>query len=256
MAIIKRAMAVAGSFYPSGRNELQLLLNKFFGNAKKFGIIPKCLIAPHAGYIYSGEVAGVAYEQLADLQDTYRKIILLGPSHYELFIGAAFASYHVWTTPLGEVPVFRIPPSDILIEYTQAHALEHCLEVQLPFLQYILKNFSIIPIVTGEIRPESLGKELLPYIDKHTLLCVSSDLSHYLPYEKAKKIDSRSNEIISKTDYTASKNIDACGKTAIRTALYIAKVMGWKGYFLDYKNSGDTAGSKESVVGYGAYAFI
>jgi AmmeMemoRadiSam system protein B len=250
-----RQPAVAGSFYPAEKTELENMIKKFLAKAKNFGIKPKCLIVPHAGYVYSGPVAAVGYKQLQNLEQEKWKIILLGPSHYYPFAGVAFAKYKEWGTPFGSIKTIEPKPSNLIVELTEAHEPEHCLEVQLPFLQTVIENFEILPLITGEVEPKELAKELSNYIDKSTLLIISSDLSHYHSYEEAKKIDSLANAAIPKLDLAKAEKIEACGKTAILTAMHIAKKFDWSGHFLDYRNSGDTAGPKDQVVGYGAYAF-
>lgn len=257
---MNRKPAVAGMFYPDDEEELKGQVERFLEKAKPKKITPKGLIVPHAGYVYSGPVAAFGYKLLQRLdQKKEYKIVIIGPSHRVPFIGAALSEARGWMTPLGTVPVDVESQKKLLSEnihfLSEAHELEHSIEVQLPFLQMVLKKFKIIPISTGMINPEVLAKEILPIIDENTILIASSDLSHFHNYETAKKIDSRANEAIPAMDFEKAKQVEACGITAILTLMFVAKARKWKCALLDYRNSGDTAGTKEQVVGYGCYAF-
>lgn len=255
MAVTLRPPAVAGAFYPANPVPLRSQVQRYLKQAKNFHIAPRCLIAPHAGYIYSGPVAGVAYAQLGMLPQRHWNVILLGPSHHQRFTGVGFADYAAWLTPLGEIKTLPPPVSPIFSDQTEAHDPEHCLEVQLPFLQTVLPDFQILPLLTGDVNPEKLAAEIAQLLDDQTLLIISSDLSHYLPYQQANIVDAVANAIIPAADLKNADHLDACGDTAIITALHLVKKFGWRGHLLDYKNSGDTAGDKHAVVGYGAYAF-
>ncbi|MGC8885366.1 MAG: AmmeMemoRadiSam system protein B [Candidatus Nanoarchaeia archaeon] len=257
-----RRPAVAGNFYPENKTELEKQIETFLNTAKTLEIKPKALIVPHAGYIYSGSVAATGFKQLENLENQKQnfekrrwKVILLGPSHYYPFAGLCFADYDFWETPLGKIRTIKPKISENIFEFTEAHEPEHCLEVQLPFLQKTLLEFSILPLLVGEIDPDAAAEELLPYFDESVILVVSSDLSHYHSYEKAKAIDNVANKAIPNIDLDLAKKIEACGKIPILIALHIAKKLGWKGRFLDYKTSGDTGGPRDRVVGYGAYVF-
>jgi len=252
-----RLPAVAGSFYPEDKDELQHVIKGFLDEAKNFKLAPKCIIVPHAGYSYSGVVAAFGFKQLKNLEKKNWKVLLLGPSHYYPFYGLCYANFDYWQTPLGKIKAEKpnLKESELLFEFTEAHEPEHCLEVQLPFLQNVLDHFSIIPLLVGEVEPEKAANELSRIIDEDSILVISSDLSHYHSYEQAIKIDSIANSAIPKLDIEAAQKIEACGKIPILIAMYLAKKLGWMGHFLDYKNSGDTSGLKARVVGYGAYAF-
>jgi AmmeMemoRadiSam system protein B len=175
------------------------------------------------------------------------------------FSGASMSCSNVWLTPLG--PTHVDPQSQSLLNeliygYDPPHTDEHCLEVELPFLQEILANFTVIPLLTGDIDPHQFAKALIPMIEDNTIVVTSSDLSHYHSYDKARMLDQVSNEAIPALDierFTAKGH--ACGKTAILTLMHLAQDLGWHGHFIDYMTSGDTAGDKTQVVGYGAYAF-
>jgi AmmeMemoRadiSam system protein B len=249
-----RYPAVAGMFYPSSSKELEKVIGEFLEKVEKRHLPGevKGLIVPHAGYVYSGPVAASGFKLL---EGGGKKIIILGPSHFMPLQGASFSDADYWQTPLGKVSVDKPKEEEPLVNVPQAHLQEHSLEVQLPFLQSVLKDFSIMPIVTGEVAPSELYKALERYIDSETIVIASSDLSHYNSYERAKEIDSESNEAISSMETIRMQGIDACGKTPILTLAHIASSFGWKPMLLDYRNSGDTAGDKEHVVGYSAYAF-
>lgn len=209
------------------------------------------IIVPHAGYIYSGPVAAYGYKLLQDIE--LKRIILIGPSHYAMFPGMVESGYSSWGTPLGETETFSIQ----LPSYAPAHEPEHSLEVQLPFLQHVLegKKFQICPILTGEISPKE-GAAVLEKV-KDAFFVVSSDLSHYLPYDTAVTRDRLSVSLIEALDVDGFvKNGDACGKTGIAIIMALAKKKGWKIVKLHYANSGDTAGPKDGVVGYAALAIV
>jgi AmmeMemoRadiSam system protein B len=244
-----RKAAVAGMFYPDGARQLKELIEICFAKSEKKNVEGlKAVIVPHAGYIYSGGVAAAGYNLLKD--KGFTKVIVLGPSHHVPFRGAAFDNNDFWETPFGIVKLFSFP-SEKIKNFPQAHLREHSIEVQLPFLQSVMKNFTICPISLGSFN--DIFSEIMKQLDDKTILIISSDLSHYMPYDVAKKIDS---ETISKimelkhVDYD-----DACGAEGINILVDIAKKSGWKPVLVDYKNSGDTAGSKEGVVGYACIAF-
>ncbi|MEM4359120.1 MAG: AmmeMemoRadiSam system protein B [Candidatus Bilamarchaeaceae archaeon] len=253
-----RFPAVAGSFYPEDPEEIKKMVFEFLEKVKPRRVDNlRTIICPHAGYIYSGPVAAYAYKLLENSK--FKKIIAIGPSHYGMFLGAVEDDSDTWQTPLGIVKTGRISQfakRGVISCYPEAHAPEHCLEVQLPFLQLTLKSdFVFYPLLTGEVSPAILADAIEPALDKESLLLISSDLSHYHPYADAVRIDRIANECIPALNFKKAELMEACGKTAIITAMHIAKAKGWKGVLLDYRNSGDTAGPKDGVVGYGAYAF-
>ncbi len=250
-----REPAVSGTFYPSDKHELSQMIDKFLLDAKPvFNGKLKAIIVPHAGYIYSGPIAAYAYKLIKD----YKKIILIGPSHQVYFYGAAYDESEFWQTPLGKVKIYRPNiDSEILAPMEAAHLQEHSVEVQIPFLQKVLKDFEILPIVTGEVTPKELSEIIVQLLDENTLLIISSDLSHYLPYKEAVAADSVTCSAIANNNLPefASKG-DACGKTGIEVVMHIAKKLGWKCSLLKYANSGDTAGDKRRVVGYASFAYF
>lgn len=252
-----RVPSVAGSFYPDDAEELESMITKFLGNVS----IPKlngnlrALIVPHAGYIYSGQTAAYGYKLLSQYNNI-EKIILLGPSHHALFPGIAESGFEVWKTPLGFVNICSLNLGKLLITSPQVHEPEHCLEVQVPFLQVVMKNsFTLYPMLTGDIDPVLLADVLMPNLDEKTLLLISSDLSHYHSYEKALDIDAIANQAIPGLNFEKLKNAEACGIKAVQTAMSIADKAEWKGKLLHYTTSADASNDKSSVVGYGSYAF-
>ena len=252
-----RQPAVAGTFYPDDPDELKKMIEGFLIDANDTKIAGKLrgLVIPHAGYIYSGPVAGFGYKLLSKYRGKLDRIILLGPSHYAGFRGACNAGYDFWQTPLGEVKTLTIT-KPMIGTLPEAHGPEHCLEVQFPFIQTVLGGVEIWPVLCGDVDPARLAMEILEEIDNKTITIASSDLSHYKTYEDAKKTDAKANESVPKLDIKKFEALgDACGKIPILTLMHIAKEKKWKGKFLDYRNSGDTAGPKSRVVGYGCYAF-
>lgn len=253
-----RKPAVAGFFYPSNKEELKNQIESFLRNSSiSFNERPKAIIVPHAGYIYSGQVAAFGYSSSKDFP--VDNVVIVGPSHFFSFSGAALSPARKWQTPLGFVEInnsyFSNPK--ILKEMEMPHKKEHSIEVQVPFIQYVFPKTKIVPISTGIVDSEMLAKEIMSALSENDLLVVSSDLSHYYPYEEAIKIDEVANKSIPDLDFDSVENyVEACGKTGILVCMYIAKKKKWKGKLLSYANSGDTAGDKSSVVGYGCYAFF
>jgi AmmeMemoRadiSam system protein B len=250
-----RPPAVAGMFYPKNQKELQKQIQEFLAQAEPLKLKGKlrALIVPHAGYIYSGIVAAQAYHLLKPHQ--FKRVILLGSSHYVAFYGAVIADEDL-LTPLGKVKCGDINnwTKDGLVEISpKAHAKEHSLEVQLPFLQETLGNqFELYAVVLGTVNEEKLAKFISEKLDDDTLVVVSSDLSHYLSYDKAVLKD---NETISKILRGEDSGLDACGRTPIKVLMHLAELKGWKPQLLDYRNSGDTAGDKGRVVGYASMGY-
>lgn len=263
--MIIRKPAVAGAFYPADPQVIKEELVSYLKAVPEQEIKGelKALIVPHAGTIYSGPTAAYGYSLLGKLKGKEEMVILLiGPAHFVSFSGAATFISEAWETPLGSVPIHPKTKDlvekgkGIIIDSQEAHFQEHSLEVQLPFLQLVLENWTLIPLVCGEVEPKKLAQVLDSFIDQKTFLLISSDLSHYYPYEVARKIDQKANEAIPALDINRTeKEVEACGKTGILTLMEIAKKRNWQGKLLDYRNSGDTAGDHSQVVGYGCYAF-
>jgi AmmeMemoRadiSam system protein B len=258
-----RPPAVAGYFYPGDIDPLKAALAKYLDVAvPPDETIPKAIVAPHAGYVYSGAVAGRIYARLKPARDRIRRIVLLGPAHRVAFRGLALSSAQAFASPLGYVNVDRAAVEQVqflpqMCVLDAAHALEHSLEVHLPFLQQTLGEFSIVPIVTGAVRPAQV-REVLTRLwgGAETLIVVSSDLSHYHEYREAQELDRATSQAIENFDVEAIKTEHACGHSAINGLLLTARGKGMSVRTVDQRNSGDTAGARDSVVGYGAYAFV
>ncbi len=263
-AISIRIPAVAGMFYPDKSSVLRHDVTTFLHLASTRPLLPppKALIAPHAGYIYSGPIAGSAYASLgSDARQKIQHVILLGPTHRVGFNGIATSSADFFRTPLGDVPVDRIMTLQAescpgVISYDRAHRDEHSLEVHLPFLQCALGKFDIIPLVVGNASPKEVAT-VIEHLwgNDDTLIIVSSDLSHYLTYDQATQIDRSTSESIAKMNPEELGFDQACGCLPIQGLLIAAKRHHLSVHILDVRNSGDTAGDRTRVVGYGAYAF-
>lgn len=258
-----RYPAVAGTFYPGESQNLKSMVHSFLAKAPETDKSQtkrlRAIIAPHAGYIYSGPTAGYAYRQLEQLDpNTHWKVILLGPAHRVALRGVSVCAFDEYQTPLGTIKVSPLAKklAAQLGFVPEADLMEHSLEVQLPFLQMQLPSFEIIPIVIGAASPEKLAAFLEPHLDEQTLIVVSTDLSHFFSYEKARATDAIANHAIPNLDIQTMKDKgDACGIIGVMTLMYLAQNHHWQGHLLDYRNSGDTAGPKDRVVGYGAYSF-
>jgi AmmeMemoRadiSam system protein B len=278
-----RLPAVAGAFYPDDAAGLKAMISGMLGNAamdESAALLPekagrlRGIVVPHAGYVYSGPVAAYAYLLLgsAALKPSPKKFIILGPSHYAAFPGLAESGSSQWKTPLGTVPAFSIikksktagktgkssPASGAVSVLPACHNPEHSLEVQLPFLQVAMegKEISVDPILTGDIGPEE-GADALETAIKGAFLVVSSDLSHYMPYDDAVAKDHETLSILDSMDAGRfAEEGDACGRAGISIAMALARRLNWKFHLLKYANSGDTAGPKNEVVGYAALAIV
>lgn len=254
-----RPAAVAGMFYPAESAALQRAVTRLLRSAPPGNEVPKAIIAPHAGYQYSGPTAACAYRLLEERRDVTRRVVLLGPAHRVYLEGMAVPSVDAFTTPLGDVPIDAEGVRQALaIPGVQtsdaAHANEHSLEVHLPFLQTVLDEFSLVPIVVG-VCPAQEVEALLEALwgGEETLIVVSSDLSHFHEYAQAREIDERTTARIEACESNLHGE-DACGAYAINGLMLLAKVRGLQVRTLDVRNSGDTAGDRNRVVGYGAYA--
>ncbi|HQZ02039.1 MAG TPA: AmmeMemoRadiSam system protein B [Thauera sp.] len=257
-----RPAAVAGQFYPGDERVLRMQLTEMLAAAVSLEQIrpPKALIVPHAGYIYSGVVAANAYRTLTSLRDQIRRVVILGPAHRQAFSGFALPAAQAFHTPLGDVPLSRADwlmlqaRDDVRVD-DQPHALEHCIEVQLPFLQTVLDRFSLVPILVGDAPDESVA-ELLEALwgGPETLIVISSDLSHFLPYRQAQWIDRSTVEQMVGL-LQGINHEQACGATPVNGLLLAARRHLLKPRLLDLRNSGDTAGDRSRVVGYASIAF-
>jgi len=252
---------VAGSFYPADPHELRRLLERYLHAAPADATAPRAMIAPHAGYVFSGPVAASGYARLLRSGHHYRRIVLLGPAHRVAFRGLAATSASAFATPLGNVAVDReaieaitdLPQVQVLDE---AHRLEHSLEVHLPFLQLTLDDFSVVPLVVGDASAEEVCEVIEAlWSGPDTLVIVSSDLSHYHDYETATRLDSETTRQIEALDHQGIAFDQACGRNPVSGLLLFAQRHGLKATTLDQRNSGDTAGPRDQVVGYGTYVF-
>lgn len=255
-----RPAAVAGSFYPGTADTLKHDVRTFLAAARPSDLYPKAIIAPHAGYVYSGAVAASAYAALHSIAPRIRRVVLLGPAHRVAVRGLALPGADAFTTPLGSVQVDMEAAQAIahLPQVTvspQAHAMEHSLEVQLPFLQTVLPGFKLLPLAVGMATPEEVAEVLeLLWGGDETLIVVSSDLSHFLPYETARRVDAATAQSILDLKPLASHE-QACGGTPVNGLILAARRHHLAPHLLDLRNSGDTAGSRDSVVGYASFAF-
>lgn len=258
-----RHPAVAGMFYPQDRDRLLEFAQYAIQSSPDFGHKPRILISPHAGFVYSGYTAGYAYRQLQNLDQTRRyKVLILGPSHRVYIDAPALSPDSVFETPIGNIDVDTEEADrlkmvcDGIVSSEIAHRLEHSLEVQLPFLKLALKNFSIIPMVYGDVQPELLFSILEEFLlDDSTIAVVSSDLSHYYPQKEAVMLDNYCIDGIENLSLSMFENCQACGKAAIIAAVKYALKHNLKSKTLDYRTSGDTTGDRDSVVGYGSFMF-
>ncbi len=263
MTVIRKP-AVSGSFYPAQRDALERQLALFLseaGNASPTGEpVPKAIIGPHAGYVYSGPVAARAYARLAAARGKISRVVLIGPSHHLAFRGLAVDVSDAWETPSGTVPldteaIARLRQLPMVGQLDAAHQREHALEVHVPFLQHVLGDFRLVPIVAGDAPPDAVAALFdAVWGGPETLIVVSTDLSHYLDYAACRSLDARTAEAIERFDDSVIGSTEACGQVPTRGLLRVARRRGMAIERLDLRNSGDTAGPRDRVVGYGAWA--
>ncbi len=259
-----RPPAVAGLFYPEHPEPLRRQIESLLGAAGPAGGgRPRALVVPHAGYVYSGPIAASAYRLVQGLRGEITRVVLLGPAHRVAFKGVAASAMSHFATPLGQVEIDHdalqaSPRLPQLRVFEAAHRDEHSLEVQLPFLQILLgPDFRLLPLLVGDAD----GKTVLEVVEAlwggpETLILVSSDLSHYHDYRSAQRLDSATSRAIERLDPSAIGAEQACGRNPLRGLLLAARRHGLRATTLDLRNSGDTAGNRDRVVGYGAYAFV
>jgi MEMO1 family protein len=259
-APVLRAPAVAGLFYPDDPITLANSVAAMLAEAQSPPLQPKALIVPHAGYVYSGPVAASAYAMLRPLATRIHRVVLFGPAHRAAVTGLAAPAATIFATPLGEVAVdteaiaaaAKLPQVRVS---DSAHADEHSLEVQLPFLQTVLDDFVIAPFVVGGASGNQVAEVMeLLWGGPETLIVVSSDLSHYLPYHVAQQVDSATTDSVLHKRPLAHYE-QACGAAAINGLIEAARRRHLEPRLVDQRNSGDTAGDKSRVVGYAAFAF-
>ncbi len=257
-----RAAAVAGFFYPKDTAELTATVRNFIDHVPDTDAPPpKAIIAPHAGYVYSGAIAAMAYARLRPIAHRIRRVVLLGPCHRVAVNGLALSGADFFETPLGRVPLDKDAATAILdmpqVEiFDDTHAQEHSLEVHIPFLQMLLDEFTLVPLVVGQASADDVADVLERlWGGEETLIVVSSDLSHYLDYASAQAIDQRTCAAIENLDPSAIERDGACGRFPVSGLLRIAERRGMGVETVDLRNSGDTAGKKDKVVGYGSWIF-
>jgi AmmeMemoRadiSam system protein B len=256
-----RSPAVAGTFYPADREQLAGMLAHWLDAAgHDASPAPKALIAPHAGYIYSGPVAALAYARITALRSRVTRVVLAGPAHRVAINGLALPGTDAFATPLGTVPldhdaVAAIADLPQITVSAAAHAWEHSLEVHLPFLQTMLDRFTLVPLVVGDAEPSAV-EEVFDRLwgGPETLIVVSSDLSHYLSYRTAQTVDHETAQAILEL-HAGITHQQACGATPANALLHAARRRGLAPALVDLRNSGDTAGDKTRVVGYGSFTF-
>lgn len=257
-----RAPAVAGLFYPAEAAELRQMVSDLLVAAvpaDESESVPKALIAPHAGYIYSGPIAASAYARLSRVRTIIRRVVLLGPSHRVPLHGLALPAVDAFATPIGEVVLDRdaverakeLPQVSV---FDDAHTQEHSLEVHLPFLQTVLDDFRLLPLVVGDASADEVAQVLEAlWGGDETLIVISSDLSHYQDYPIAQKMDRATSDAIERLAYEDIDRDQACGRAPASGLLLVARRKGLHCKTIDLRNSGDTAGPRDQVVGYGAY---
>ena len=261
-----RPPAVAGSFYPQpatvlARDVERLLASADNGISNTPTAVPKAIIVPHAGYIYSGSTAALAYARLTTARSRIRRVVLLGPVHRVPVRGLALPGVDAFDTPLGRVPIDQAGVAAIaslpqVVVSAAAHAQEHSLEVQLPFLQTVLDDFTLVPLAVGDATPAQVAQVLdALWGGDETLIVISSDLSHFLPYRTAVEVDRETVRAMLTLDSTLSHS-QACGGTPVNGLLLAAQQHQLHPELLGLCNSGDTAGDKSRVVGYAALAFL
>ena len=257
---VVRKSVISGSWYPKDKDELSRMLDQYLSNAKVEPVSNlHAVIAPHAGYVYSGPVAAYAFKLLEGKQ--YDTVIIMGPDHHIGFEGAWIPKVTHFETPLGLVEVSpkidELRRSGVFVDLPEAQDQEHSVEIQLPFLQKTLRpGYKIIPIVVGRADPRELARALEPLVDDRTLIIASSDLSHYFPYDEAVRKDAYCTTNAPEVSIEGMGECEACGIIPIQALLYIARDQNWTGRLLDYRNSGDTAGDKSRVVGYMSVAYF
>ena len=253
-----RQPAVAGTFYPDSPGDLNQMISNLLSEADVNDLSPKALVVPHAGLIYSGPIAANAYRLLRSMAPTIRRVVLLGPSHRVPFHGMALPDCDAFATPLGQIPLdldamAALQSFNQVSVLDQAHKYEHSLEVQCPFLQSCLDEFKLVPIVVGDDSALSVA-EVIEQLwgEQETLIIISSDLSHFHSYEEACYRDQQTAKAIEQLSSNLTGG-QACGCNPLNGMLKVAQRRGMDVITLDVRNSGDTAGDKSRVVGYGAF---
>jgi len=258
-----RPAAVAGRFYPGDPTTLRTTVDEELARARPWsGPVPEALVVPHAGYVYSGPIAANGYATLAAARDTIHRVVLLGPAHYVGFEGIGMSSADAFATPLGDVRIDAELRQQVLAlpgvrVHDAAHGPEHSLEVHLPFLQRTLADFALLPLVVGRAPAETVAALINAVWDgPDTLVVVSTDLSHYLDHDTAARRDRATAAAVVNGDLDEIAPDDACGAYPLRGLLAVARERDLVVELLDLRNSGDTAGPRDRVVGYAAFALV
>jgi MEMO1 family protein len=255
-----RPPAVAGLFYPAEPSELESAIEAFLKGHAGTGPVPKAIVAPHAGYVYSGPIAGSAFARVVPARGRITRVVLLGPAHRTPDAGIAASGAEAFATPLGQLAV-DTGARDALVDAglvairDDAHAEEHSLEVQLPFLQVGLGDVTVLPLAVGQVAPD-LVAEVLDRVwgGEETLVVVSTDLSHYRDHATATELDRRTADAVIARRPARLGRYDACGVIPLQGLLMAADARGLGVELLDLRTSADTAGGPDQVVGYGAFA--
>jgi len=256
-----RRPVVAGTFYPSEVQALESTVKAMLPQTVEAKVGRLCgVVVPHAGYLYSGPIAGKAFSLFAHATGAPNRILLIGPPHFMAVRGIVAPSSLAFATPLGDIAVDVVTvellrDAGLVTIDDSPHMPEHSLEVELPFLQSVLEDFTIIPLLVDDTSPEQVALVIERVLGKRTLLVVSTDLSHYFDYATAARRDLATAGTIERLDYTSLGPNDACGFSSLNGALCAASRFNWTVTRLDLRNSGDTSGEKRQVVGYGAWAF-
>ncbi len=258
-----REPAMAGRFYPREPDGLRAVVERFLDEADPPADLGRieAIIAPHAGYVYSGPIAATVYAALRPFAHEIERVVLLGPAHRVFLEGLALPQATRWATPLGTIEIDaelseRLERMPQVFRSDHAHAAEHSLEVQLPFLQAVLGDFTLVPLVVGDVAPSLVAEVLdVAWGGPETLVVMSSDLSHYLSHAEANRIDEITAQMIMTGSERKLVPEQACGARGINGLLRAVAERGLEPHLLDLRNSGDTAGDRDRVVGYGAFAF-
>lgn len=259
-----RPPAVAGRFYPARASELRRLVDGQISQAREDIMsvpgVPKAMLVPHAGYVYSGQTAARAYALLEAMSSAIRRVVVVGPAHYVPLDGMAVPTAHAFATPLGKVTLDRDALDEVrqlpaVHDSNEVHAPEHSLEVQLPFLQRVLGGFTLVPVAVGRVTPDEVAAVLnAVWAGSETLILISTDLSHYLPYDDAEATDSDTlARILSLSGPLPERR--ACGSGGLDGMLQVAADRRLLPMLLDRRNSGDSVGDKQRVVGYASVSF-
>jgi AmmeMemoRadiSam system protein B len=258
-----RQPAVAGQFYPARPDRLRREIEGYINQAslpEGLGAI-EAVIAPHAGTIYSGPTAGYAFKALQRLSGSTWTVFLMGPAHRLPVDGVALGNYSAFRTPLGDVPIAVSRVAEMLARsslYTRApgaHVSEHCLEVEVPFLQVVLSSFRLVPMLFGRVDSRAVAADLVDHLQEDDLVVVSSDLSHFYSYDAAQRLDEGFLDALLKGDERGVLAGEACGRAPVATLMEVAERKAWHPHLLDYRTSGDTAGDRSRVVGYASVAY-